>query len=202
MAKHKRIVLAIGDSNGAAAGGWPERLKELIKADVFINNSRGGRTLGFDNPGNEFNGLANIDSCMDAAVREAGEGVDDVVVMLGTNDCKACFDKQLDQVEGNLRKMIEKIRKHNNGGKWSPRVTIVAPPPYGPDEKMLEKYKGGSARAKLLSEVYKRVCAELFARFVDGHAVLEPVWDTVSADGVHINAEGQKILAAAISRQI
>jgi lysophospholipase L1-like esterase len=200
MAKHKRIVLAIGDSNGAAAGGWPQRLKELVKADLFINNSSGGRTLGFDNPGRESNALANIDGYMDQAIKEAGEGVDDVVVMLGTNDCKACFDKQLGEVEGNLCKMIERIRKHDNGGKWSPRVTIVAPPPYGLDEKMLEKYKGAAPRAKLLSEVYNKVCAELFARFVDGHAVLEPLWEKVSADGVHISGEGQKMLASAISK--
>jgi len=131
------------DSNGAAADGWPVWLRQVVAADVFINNSQSGRTLGFDNPDERSNGLANITRYMDEAVTQAGEGVDDVVAMLGTNDCKACFDKRLGEVEGNLRKMIELIRKHDNGGKWSPRVLVVSPPPYGRDEDMLEKYKEG-----------------------------------------------------------
>src|SRR5204862_409161 len=136
MAKHRRVVLAIGDSNGEAADGWPVWLRQLLAADVFINNSQSGRTLGLDNPDERKNGLANITVYMDQAVTEAGEGVDDVVMMLGTNDCKLCFEERLGEVEGNLRKMIERIRKHDNGGKWSPRITVVAPPPYGPDEKL------------------------------------------------------------------
>jgi lysophospholipase L1-like esterase len=202
MAKHKRVVLAIGDSNGAATDGWPVWLKQVVAADVFINNSQSGRTLGFDNPDERKNGLANIARYMDEAVTEAGEGVDDVVVLLGTNDCKACFDKRLGEVEGNLRKLIERIRKHDNGGKWSPRVVIVSPPPYGRDEDMLEKYKGGAARVKTLNAVYKKVCEEMHAKFADGYAALEPVWDEVSPDGVHMTAEGQKLLAETIGKQL
>ena len=200
MGKHRRVILVIGDSNGAAADGWPVWLRQVVAADVFINNSESGRTLGFDNPERRKNGLANVDGYMDAAMKEAGEGVDDVVVVLGTNDCKACFDKRLGEVEGNLRKMVERIRKHDNGGKWSPRVVLVAPPPYGVDEKMLEKYHGGARRAKELSRVYKRVSEEMHTRFVDGHAVLEGVWERVSEDGVHMNAEGQRRLGEAIGR--
>ncbi|HSV27142.1 MAG TPA: GDSL-type esterase/lipase family protein [Sedimentisphaerales bacterium] len=200
MAKHRRIVLTIGDSNGAAADGWPVWLRGMVRADVFMNNSESGRTLGFDNPDAGKNGLANVGKYMDAAILEAGEGLDDVVVMLGTNDCKACFAERQGEIEANLRKMVELIRKHDNGGKWSPRVTIVAPPPYGLDEKMLEKYRGGAARAKALSRVYRQVAQEMHTRFVDGHAVLEPVWDEVSVDGVHMGQGGQRRLAEAAAQ--
>ena len=199
MAKHGRIVLAIGDSNGAAADGWPVWLRQVIAADAFINNSQSGRTLGFDNPDEQTNGLANIDHYMGEAIKEAGKGVDDVVVMLGTNDCKACFDNRLGEVEANLRKMVDKIRKHDNKGKWSPRVVIVTPPPYGPDGRLLEKYHGAEARARRLAGVYRLVAKDLHCKLVDAHGLLEHVWERVSADGVHMNEEGQKRLGRAIA---
>jgi lysophospholipase L1-like esterase len=198
MSKHGRIVLTIGDSNGAAADGWPVWLRQLIAADVFINNAQGGRTLGFDNPDVQHNGLANIDHYIDEATAQAGKGVDDVVVLLGTNDCKACFDKRLGEVEANLRMMVEKIRKHDNAGKWSPRVVIVTPLPYGRDERLLEKYHGAEARARRLASVYRLVAKDLHCKLVDAHGLLEHVWERVSPDGVHMNEEGQKMLAKAI----
>jgi lysophospholipase L1-like esterase len=199
MAKHNRVVLAIGDSNGEPPHGWPVYLEEVVNADVFINNSQAGRCLCFDNPDERSNALANVVWYMDEAVTHAGEGVDDVVVMLGTNDCKCCFEGRVGEIEGHLRQLVGKIRKHDNGGKWSPRVVIVSPPPYGKDENLLAKYRGGAERAKALSEVYKRLADELHTRFADGHAALEPVWDRVSSDGVHMNVEGQKLLAQTIA---
>lgn len=193
-------MLTIGDSNGAAADGWPVWLRQLVNVDVFINNSQSGRTLGFDNPNSDSNGLANIDKYINEAIQQAGEGMDDVIVMLGTNDCKDCFDGRFGEIEGNLRKLIEKIRKHDNAGKWSPRITVVAPPPYGPDEKMLEKYQGGARRARLLREIYEKVCRELYVRFVDGYGLLEGDWDEISPDGVHMNTIGQKRLAEVIAK--
>jgi lysophospholipase L1-like esterase len=200
--KHRRVVLVIGDSNGAAADGWPALLKGLIAADVFINNSESGRTLGFNNPEEDRNCLVNLDSYLDAAVEEAGEGLDDVVLLLGTNDCKACFDIRQAEVEGHLRAAIEKIRKHNNGGKWSPRVMVVSPPPYGKDEVMQPKYHGGAARARHVAHLYHHVAMDVHTKFVDAHALLEPIWDDVSPDGVHMDAEAQKIIARAIAERL
>ena len=105
-----RIILAIGDSNGVINGGWPKALAAILKEDSVFNHSECGRTIGFDNCGRlSWNTLRNIKSYLEWGLKRSHQKpIDEVIILLGTNDSKACFEKEKDRVAPNLIKLIEK----------------------------------------------------------------------------------------------
>lgn len=129
-----RIILTIGDSNGVVNGGWPTALQAVLKEDSVINNSEGGRTIGFDN----------------------------------------C-------------------------GSLSPHITIVTPPPYGPDSMVPDKALGGDYRVRLLVPQYRKVALKYDCAYVNIYPLIKPIFDEVVMDHVHLTREGHKIVADAIT---
>ena len=67
-------IFTLGDSNGANPGGWVDQLKAMMPNSNFVNISRGGRTIGFDNNGSaDLNALRNIDNYLDDAQKQIGK---------------------------------------------------------------------------------------------------------------------------------
>jgi lysophospholipase L1-like esterase len=196
------MILTIGDSNGALPEGWVTQLRKLRANDTIFNISVSGNTIGFDNNGRRsLNTLANIVSYLDKAYTRLGK-IDIILLMIGTNDCKAVFRDSSSLVAGNMRKILESIRSASKLHKGSPYVFIVSPPPYGPDELIGEKYAGGLARVTKLNEELAEVAAGKGAGFIDTFHILLPVFKSLSQDGVHLNADGQMIIARIIQENI
>jgi lysophospholipase L1-like esterase len=196
-----KSILALGDSNGAAEHGWVNQVKKLRPNDLIVNTSVSGNTIGFDNLNStRLNTLEMLDSYLQKGIEDAGR-IDYVVILLGTNDCKAVFDDRLKEIPKNLEKLITAIQK---SGKFIavPEIMVVSPPPYGPDEVLLEKYKGGAKRVSFLTAEFKKVAQKMNVEFIDIHTPLQPVFDAISPDGVHLSEEGQKIIAKMINEQI
>jgi len=194
-------ILVIGDSNGAAEHGWVNQLKKLRPYDLIVNTSVSGNTIGFNNGNTKrLNTLEMIDDYINQAFNNAGSP-NYIVVLLGTNDCKAIFDDQLKEVPGNLEKLISMIKNHKKI-KVPPKILVVTPPPYGVDEILLDKYKGGSGRVNYLVKEFKKVAQKIDVVFIDVHTPLEPVFGVLSDDGVHLSAEGQIIIAKLIHQKM
>ncbi|HAZ02728.1 MAG: hypothetical protein A2W90_15085 [Bacteroidetes bacterium GWF2_42_66] len=190
-----RNILVLGDSNGAIAEGWVNQLKEERFPDFIYNTSISGNTIGFDNLGNKnLNTLRQVDRYMKDA-DQALNGMDKIFIMLGSNDCKAVFNDSLKLVPQNMKTLIEKIKTHPVYQKYHPEIFIISPPPYASDDKLIEKYKGGSERIAWLFPRLKKTAEEEGCRFIDIYSKLLPVWDNVSEDGIHLTAPGQKIIA-------
>ena len=86
-----KFILTIGDSHGASETGWVNQLKNLRPDDSILNVAISGNTIGFDNLGQEsLNELKNIREHLSKA-DEYPRAIDYIIVMLGTNDCKAVF---------------------------------------------------------------------------------------------------------------
>ena len=188
-------ILAIGDSNGAAGDGWVEQLKNLQPDNLVFNTSVSGNTIGFDNNGQKsLNTLRNVDRFMNDAVERLG-GLDDIVIMLGTNDCKAVFNDSLKMVPKNFNKLLKKIRDHQVYKEFNPSIIVVSPPPVGRDEIMIEKYHGGADRIKWLQPKLRKISKKNRAEYIDIYSKLLPEWENLSKDGIHVQPEGQKIIA-------
>ena len=194
----EKKILTIGDSNGAAKEGWVNQLKQLRFEDNIHNVSISGNTIGFDNLDREqLNTLKNIDHYL----TEGGEkmqGITDIIILLGTNDCKAVFDKQLKKVPQNLETLIQKIKAHSVYQTHQPRIIIVSPPPYGKDEIMLEKYHGAAARIGYLVPKFSEVAKKNGCEFIDIYTPLQPNWWIYSHDGVHLIPEGHALIGTTI----
>jgi len=195
-------ILTLGDSNGALPFGWVYQLKQIRTNDTIFNISISGNTIGFNNNGrSSLNSLSNIGSHMDKAYARLGK-IDRIIIMLGTNDCKSVYRDSLPVVPGNMRSMIIEIKKIARLHKNKPVIYIVSPPPFGPDELVGEKYAGGMDRVSLLNEQLKLIAKEESAIFINTCQILAPVFQQLTPDGVHLNADGQRMIALIIHENL
>jgi lysophospholipase L1-like esterase len=138
---------------------------------------------------------------MDKAYARLGK-IDRIIIMLGTNDCKSVYRDSLPVVPGNMRSMITEIKKIARLHKNKPVIYIVSPPPFGPDELVGEKYAGGMDRVSLLNEQLKLIAKEESAIFINTCQILAPVFQQLTPDGVHLNADGQRMIALIIHENL
>jgi len=195
-------ILTIGDSNGALPFGWVHQLKQIRRNDTIFNISVLGNTIGFNN--NEksaLNTLSNIGSHMDKAYAKLGK-IDRIILMIGTNDCKAVFRDSLFVVPTNMKKLISEIKHIARSHRNKPLIYIVSPPPFGPDELVGEKYAGGMERISLLNKQLQVVAREESVSFINTCEILYPVFTNLTSDGVHLTADGQKMIALIIQENL
>jgi len=199
--KAQRVIVAIGDSNGASEIGWVNQLKSMWPQDSIFNYSISGNTIGFDNLENEkLNTLKNIEVYLENAVsRSPLKSINDVVILLGTNDCKTVFNDRGEEVLQNLRKLIEIIQAKNNLSSTVPNIFIASPPPIADDSLLIEKYYGGNLRLQKLLPGYMAISLESGSYFIDNYNELSPLFDELHTDGIHLNEKGSKMVAASIS---
>lgn len=194
-------ILAIGDSNGAFDYGWVAQLQKLLPNDVIYNTSVPGNTIGFDNLGQtKLNTLKNLDNYLSKAL-DSLKTIDYVVIMLGTNDSKYVFRDQKDEVLINMKMLVSRIKGFFKPD-MEPEIIIVAPPPYGDDSILDDKYKGGNERVKILAAEYAKLARQSQCKFVNVYHVFEDTFMQYSRDGVHLNEEGQRMIAESILKEI
>jgi len=195
-------ILTLGDSNGALPFGWANQLKGIRVNDSIFNISISGNTIGFNNNGrSSLNTLSNIGSYMDKAYISLGK-IDRIIIMLGTNDCKAVFRDSLSVVPGNMKKIIKQIKQIARSHKDKPVIYIVSPPPFGPDEMLEKKYIGGMERVSWLNGELKTVANEESVRFINTCQILSPVFRHLTSDGVHLSENGQRMIALIIQENL
>lgn len=199
-------ILTVGDSNGASTqqqAKWPDTLSQCLGGTYrIINHSESGRTIGFDNLGREsLNTLKQVSSILnDACVQTDGKGgFDRVLILLGTNDCKAVFDDRQSQVTPNLEKLIRAIRDFDYPNHQVPRITVISPPPYGRKAAVTAKYKDADKRAKALLPQFRRLARQLDCDFIDIHTPLQPDIEQLTVDGVHFTDKGYTLMGKLIA---
>src|SRR5688572_25463027 len=124
-----RRILCFGDSNTVGHPmtpdkAWPAQAQSMLKGVELINAGVSGRTIGQEK--DQLNGLESID----AALKRAGH-VDEVIVMLGTNDTKGYNWNAGGGAAGvarRLNRLIDKVMLHQDEEGNPPQLTIVAPP--------------------------------------------------------------------------
>ncbi len=197
----QRVIVAIGDSNGASEIGWVNQLKSMRPKDSIFNYSVSGNTIGFDNNQQEkLNTLKNINAYLnDATTKTTTGNIDDIVILLGTNDCKKVFEGRKDEIISNLEKLIISIKKHNSFVSGSTEVYIVTPLPYGPDSQLKEKYQGADLRVQQLLPGFMQVAIDQQCHFIDIYHDMKPQFAGLNIDGVHANDKGSKMIAGSIS---
>jgi lysophospholipase L1-like esterase len=182
--------------------GWVTQLRKIRTNDTIFNISVSGNTIGFNNNGRKsLNTLVNIGAYMDEAYTRLGK-IDMVIMMIGTNDCKSVFKDSLSLVPGNMKKLIEGIRLNARLHKGKPLIFIVSPPPFGPDQLVGEKYAGGLERVRQLNEILASLATVEKIHFIDSFHILLPVFNSLSADGVHLNPDGQMMIARIIQENL
>ena len=194
-------LLAIGDSNGAMEQGWVDQLKSIRFDDQLFNTAVSGNTIGFMNGSEKLNTLLNVDQYLSKAA-ETLHHLDGIVILLGTNDCKAIFADSLSRVPQNLTKLLRKIKAHPVYRAHPPAIFVVSPPPFGGLSEQHEDFTGAVARLNQLHPELKRAAQAENCRFIDIRSKLEPVIDHLAYDGIHLYPEGQRLIAQIISQEM
>lgn len=189
-------IFTLGDSNGTFPQSWPQQLKQALPTAEVFNISKSGRTIGFVNNGDStLNSLLVIDENIRKAAEFAqNQPFDYVVLELGTNDAKAVFADQQADVPQNLEKLIQKLKTCPYPAVSRAQIIIISPPPYGLKAEAQAKYTGGNERVRHMSSTFKQVAKRTGCRFVNGYKTPGLNINTMTADGLHLDATGSKQL--------
>lgn len=191
----KRNVLVIGDSNGAAPDGWVAQLQNIRGGGPLVNTSLSGNTLGFNDGGFERNTLENLSPYLRRGYAEMG-GIDEIIIGLGTNDCKQKFGDRHGEIITHLETLLTRTAAFfTERGQDMPRIVLLTPPPTGTDAAVSEEFQGVKECTADYSAELRALASREGYCLVDlqqnpGDEVLQH-----SRDGIHFNAQGYKLLA-------
>jgi polygalacturonase/lysophospholipase L1-like esterase len=197
-------IFTLGDSNGTFPESWPKQLRLALPNAQVFNISKSGRTIGFVNNGDSsLNSLMVIDENLKKAAEFANDRpFDFIVIELGTNDAKAVFANRQKEVPANLEKLIQKIKGSSYPAINKARIIIISPPPYGVKAEATEKYAGGSKRVEKMSKTFQKVAKRNHCLFVNGFKTPGLDINTMTEDGLHLDATASKKLIEPVVKLI
>ncbi|MEL6141112.1 MAG: GDSL-type esterase/lipase family protein [Bacteroidota bacterium] len=192
----KRRILVLGDSNGAVQSGWVYQFQQLRGGGPLVNTSVSGNTIGFNGLGDErLNTLSQLVPYLRRGYAEMG-AIDDVIIALGTNDCKITYADASAERHVNYRSLLEEIKKFfTDRGQSLPKIILLSPPPIDDAKTEEGEFKGAAA------------CVTELASFISELATSEGYCTTnlitslgdqllkYSEDGIHFDATGYELIA-------
>lgn len=214
LAESKRI-LVYGDSNtyGWTAPGtrhgsesrWGAVMGTALGGEYeVIEAGLSGRTT--DIADNSLYGGAGFDgsASLQGTIAE-NMPLDLVVIMLGTNDYKAPYNRSALRVALGAGKLIDQVNQVG-GGAWTnfptPRVLLVAPPAIGPNlannPAFVELFAGGIEKSEAAPAMFEKVAQMADAAFFDANSVAS----ADAPDGIHMSADAQRKLGHALADKV
>lgn len=211
----KKSILCYGDSNTFGhrptdgqrypyGVRWTSLLAENLGKDFqVIEAGLNSRTTVIDDEVEKYrNGLKYID-----VVVEMNWPLDLVILMLGTNDMKVRYQAQAVDIAEGARSIVREIRRLHQEIRpdWMPQILLVSPLLVG--EKIRDGLSDcsegfGGERAYWLSRelapLYQQVAREEGCHFLDAGSVAS----AGTADGLHLEEEGHRDLAAAMEAKV
>jgi lysophospholipase L1-like esterase len=187
-------LLVYGDSNSWGYlddasgqrfdGRWPRQMAESYAArctpdhtpiDLIEENLPGRITHGTDPlEGPQYDGAAPL-----LAILMSHQPLDRVLIMLGTNDLKARFDRSADDIAEGVLRLVDIVGASLSGpggwhGETSPAVTVICPPMLGArvdDDQWIryEEWRGGLEKSQMLPAALGRVCHDRGIDFINAN---------------------------------
>ena len=116
--------------------------------------------------------------------------LDLVILLLGSNDLKAQFNRSAERIGEGVDKLIDCTI--NPCADAVPRISVLSPPTPKFENVYAEyKYPGLEEKARKLGPIYQAVAQAKGASFID----LAPEIESSSVDGIHLDAEQHRKLA-------
>lgn len=196
-------ILCFGDSNTWGLNGetgkrlpwgmrWTSLLQERLgnKDCRIIEEGLCGRTTIFEDPLRDGRrGTALLPTLL-----ETHEGVDEVILMLGTNDCKTAFGASAELIGKGIEKLIDQIYD------YAPEAKILLISPIYLGEKVwqegydVEFSKESVLVSKELENVYEKIANRKGIPFLMASKYVS----CCEADQEHLNAKGHVVFADAV----
>jgi lysophospholipase L1-like esterase len=127
--------------------------------------------------------------------------LDLVIIMLGTNDLKARFKREPDDI-ANAAVRLARLVEECKGGIFTvyatPRVLLIAPPPLGIKFHDPEQWAGSREKSLVLGRAMKDAATAVNLPFFDAGEVIT----TDGIDSVHLTAEAHRKLGEAAANRV
>jgi lysophospholipase L1-like esterase len=206
-----RTVLCYGDSNTyghatverpdgryAPTERWPGVLGAALGPGwMVIEEGLGGRTTVSDDPieGAERNGKTYLYPCL-----MSHKPLDLVVIMLGTNDLKARFNKTAWEIAAGVGVLVDIVKTAAAGRSAGvPEILVVSPPPTADSfPTYTEMFIGAPPKSHRLAAEYSRMASDRGVHFFDAGSVIK----SSPVDGIHFAPEAHAALGRAIAAEI
>ena len=206
-----KTVLCYGDSNtwGAATVArpdqryapderWPGVLRAALGSGwLVIEEGLNGRTTVNDDPveGIDKNGRTYLYPCL-----MTHKPLDVVLLMLGTNDLKARFNKTAWEIAEGVAALVTIIQgaaAGRNGGK--PEIVVMSP---APSLKKLplhaDMFAGAYEKSQAAAGYYRAVAERLGVHFFEAGKVIK----SSHGDGFHLDPDAHLALGKAMAAEI
>lgn len=200
-------ILCFGDSNTYGLipqingrYSWDERWTGILNYKLGLDNYRiiedglCGRTTIFEDPLRDNRNGAKLLP----AVLETNNGIDAIILMLGTNDCKTVYGATAEIIGKGIERLINIIKQYSMTSK----ILLVSPIHFGEkvwhNEYDPEFSPNSIVVNKRLANVYENIANKENILFLDASIYAQPS----NEDQEHLNAEGHKALAEAIYNKL
>ena len=200
-------ILCFGDSNTwgyAPESGerydnetrWPCVMSRALGDEYeIVEEGMNGRTTVWDDPVDGLmSGLSYLTPCL-----LSHKPLDNVIVMLGTNDLKDRFCVSAYEIAKSAGRLVEIIQASDAGPQGSaPKVLLIAPPPIVLGENGLDTRQHGLEKSQQFGQEFALIAKELGCDFADAGDFIE----SSPVDGIHFSAESQRVLGQSIAKVI
>lgn len=161
----------------------------------MVNTSISGNTIGFDGQGKKrLNSVDQLTVYLRRGFAEMG-GVDEIIIALGTNDCKAEYRPNTEEREKYYVTLLDNIERFfKERGQEIPRIVLLSPPPMGPEDRLSTTFKGGSECVASFTEYLGELAARRGLCFSDLSKTQRDLLQ-YSEDGVHFDVTGYELIA-------
>ena len=172
---------------------WPGALRRILGPRFqVIEEGLSGRTTMWDDPEEpDKNGLTYLRPCLDSH-----RPLDVVVVMLGSNDLKARFGLDADQVASGAATITTAILQSGSGrAGQAPRVVLISPPLVQPPRTETADFANAGPMSAALATLYRSIAERFDTDFIDAAPIAPPS----QHDGLHLTASSHLQLARAVA---
>ena len=202
-----RQILCFGDSNTWGLDGatgkrlpwgmrWTSRLQEKLRCDQYhiIEEGLCGRTTIFEDPLRE----GRRGTSVLPVLLETYDDVDDIILMLGTNDCKTAFHASAEVIGKGIVRLLEQIEEYTPNA----RVLLVSPIYLGrnvwKEDCDPEFSKESVEVSKKLEKVYERIAGERGISFLKASDYVR----CSEKDQEHLDADGHAVFAEVLYKNL
>lgn len=172
---------------------------ELGPGYTVIEEGLSARTTTADDPSDpRLNGSAYLPACLASHLP-----LDLVVIMLGTNDTKAYFDRNPLDIAMGMGVLVTQVLTSAGGvgtGYPAPRVLVVAPPPLAemPHPWFSMIFAGAQEKTAALPAAYAALTSFMKVDFFDAGSVIS----TDGVDGIHFTEQNNRDLGTALTAKV
>jgi len=178
---------------------WPILLeKELGNNYKVLEEGLGGRTTVFDDP---MSPGRNGSKYLEVAFR-THDPIDNIIIMLGTNDAKDIFNASAEVISWGLERLVRELKNYMSGSLSQDAEILIVSPIYISKNKDGKYYCGFSKdseeKSKKLADYYKNITQKYDCNYLNAAEYAS----TSKEDGIHLGKTGHKALAKILAKKI